>query len=124
MAVLLLLPTPAGQHGGRSAHRSAYPQVWVRPGQVSLRCPVVIAPSMERLPTAPLPDPAVLEFVGANRVQAGSCGETTADGATLYLAFRERARGVSTLRVESCQGCTANCDSCREHGAHVIVVAP
>ncbi|WP_407917368.1 hypothetical protein [Kitasatospora sp. NE20-6] len=100
-------------------------EVQVRPGQTSsLHWHVAVDPGMEHLPIEPLPDPAVLEFDGADREPAEGWVETSGNGGELYLVFRAKNRGTTTVHVESCQGCPSDYDSYREHNVYLVTVAP
>ncbi|GHH78971.1 hypothetical protein GCM10018781_55920 [Kitasatospora indigofera] len=95
-------------------------EVQVRPGQkLSLHEHGPGYPGMEHLPIEPLPDPAALEFVGADRVPAGGWVATSGDAWELA-----KNCGATTAHVESCQGCPSDYDSYREHDVYLVSVAP
>ncbi|GGV26924.1 hypothetical protein GCM10010495_48670 [Kitasatospora herbaricolor] len=123
-ALLPLLTALAAQYGGHLVHGYTYPRdvrvVQARPGQTSpLHWHVAVDPGMEHLPIQPLPDPAVLEFVGADRVPAGRWVETSGDAWELA-----KNRGITTAHVESGQGCPSDYNSYREHDVYLVSVAP
>lgn len=109
LAVPLFLFAAAGCSAGRLDHGKVFvndrTDLTVKPGQTfSVRWTLNVTPGNDWKAVAPAADPAVVSFVGEDRISADQ--NQLGDGGELYLVFKAGKRGSTELALENCFDCT------------------
>ncbi|MFI1523863.1 hypothetical protein [Kitasatospora cineracea] len=102
--VVAWLVIGAGRTGHGKVFDRSSDELSVRAGQTfSLYWKLPVVPGTDWRPVAPDPDPAVVGFVGVDRYS--DAGAPSGDGGHLYLVFKARRPGTTTIVVANCSGC-------------------